>query len=435
MHQFPPDSGAQHSLADLLNTAMHCYRQGNLPQTELLSRHILKCYGDHPLANTLLGMIALNIELPGLAADYFKKAVQSDPGNQDMKNNLKLAKNRHEEQKKNFAESGRLDSSTLHEVKDRFLLIKSWGFGFWADMDNVLGQQLLAEITGRVPVVHWGDNSLFREVGCDNAWELYFEPVSSGSIGDVLEKSSSCYPPKWNKDNLLANDNNKWNGPWSRVAGMYLLNREEAVVVNDFHTYVKDLVPWIDKDHPLHGLEPQDVYRVLFSKYIRLKPDIELEIKQFREEYLEGCNVLAVHVRGSDKQIESKELWHINNTYQQTISDYLVSRPGSRIFLLTDSQRVLNEYREKYARQLVYTDCHRTEDNTGVHMQKHSSRKSIGIEVIKDAWLAAGCDDFLGCGHSNVSTAILHMKNWNESEYTLIGENRLYDTNFLLHKR
>ncbi len=68
-------------------------------------------------------------------------------------------------------------------------------------------------------------------------------------------------------------------------------------------------------------------------------------------------------------------------------------------------------------------------------MQEHSSRRSIGVDVIKDVFIAAGCDYFLGCGHSNVSTAVQHLKEWSEDKYTLLGENRLYHPNFFLYRR
>lgn len=49
----------------------------------------------------------------------------------------------------------------MHQTDNRYLLIKSWGFGFYSDVIAVLGSLLLAEITHRTPVVHWGKNSLF----------------------------------------------------------------------------------------------------------------------------------------------------------------------------------------------------------------------------------------------------------------------------------
>src|SRR5215213_4962540 len=65
----------------------------------------------------------------------------------------------------------------------RFLLIKSWGKGFWSDVDHVLGALLAAEMTRRTPIVHWGDNCLFTAPGVDNAWAQFFEPINARRIG------------------------------------------------------------------------------------------------------------------------------------------------------------------------------------------------------------------------------------------------------------
>jgi hypothetical protein len=35
-------------------------------------------------------------------------------------------------------------------------MIKSWGAGFWSDMDDVQSKLPLAEITNRKPIVFWG---------------------------------------------------------------------------------------------------------------------------------------------------------------------------------------------------------------------------------------------------------------------------------------
>ncbi|MCR2600326.1 hypothetical protein NSP09_24715, partial [Salmonella enterica] len=58
---------------------------------------------------------------------------------------------------------------------NRYLVIKSWGFGFWSDVSQVLGSLLLAEITGRTPVTHWGRNSLFNDGSNRDSFALYFE--------------------------------------------------------------------------------------------------------------------------------------------------------------------------------------------------------------------------------------------------------------------
>src|SRR3989338_9151841 len=94
MHQSSPDSAGQRALAELLNTAMHHYRQGDLPQTELLCRHVLDLYGDHPAANMLLGLIALAIGLPEFAVNYLERVCNADPSNIIARENLQVARNR-----------------------------------------------------------------------------------------------------------------------------------------------------------------------------------------------------------------------------------------------------------------------------------------------------------------------------------------------------
>lgn len=72
--------------------------------------------------------------------------------------------------------SGRMDAAVPHSKSGGFLLIKSWGYGFWSDVEHVIGALLLAEMTGRTPVVHWGGNSYFSD---DEGGGTPFEPFSN----------------------------------------------------------------------------------------------------------------------------------------------------------------------------------------------------------------------------------------------------------------
>lgn len=418
---------------DQLSIAEQCIKKGNLPQAELLCRQILDASGEHPWALSLLGIIAVNVNCHDFAVEYFQRALQADPAGRDAEGNLLRAKKEREQynaQRNLVGMHVHVDSS----MDQRFLLIKAWGYGFWADMDHVLGVLLLAEITGRIPVVHWGDNSLFKDGECKNAFDQFFEPISEISIDDLLKTANSYYPPKWNTENLLANDINKWEGPYARAAGLYFLNRDEDVIVSDFHTYVMDLEPWIAYEHPLHGMTVQELYRYLYKKYIRLNPDIVDEVGRFWQERMQNGSVLAVHVRGSDKANESQELKEINDSYHAEIASYLSRNEIASIFLLTDEQDILEDYVQRYQEMLIYTDCVRTSNATGIHRQQHPSRARIGIDVVVDTCLAARCDYFIGNGHSNVSTSILHMKDWKPGEYTILGGNRLlYTRNLFLH--
>ncbi len=404
-----------------------------MPQADLICRYTSRWHGESPALNVLLGKIALAAELYGYAEAYFQKAAEAKPGNREALEGLAIAKTRKQQYQTQQVRDGR-------EARDsgenpRFLLIKAWGFGFWSDMDHVLGQLLLAEISGRVPVVHWGDNSLFRDAGCGNAFEAFFEPVSTYTLEDVRRLSASFFPPKWTPANLHANNVNKLDGPYSRIAGFQLLERPEDAVVSDFYTYLNDIVPWIQNASPYHGIGTQELYRRVVSKYIRLVPAIAARVEAFWDAHLAGRRPLAVHVRGSDKFYESDQLHEVNKAYHAKLGEFLEAGRCDTIFLLTDSSQVLGEFTKRYGEKLVYTDSMRTESDTGVHHQTRSSPQQTGIEVVVDVYLAARCTCFIGNGHSNVSTSILHWRDWKEDEYLLIGENMLMRPSFLLHQR
>ena len=120
-----------------LTFASQALEVGNLAASEILCRDVLDKGGDDVVALTLLGRIAHMIGSTDRAADYFRAALAIEPNNAEVLNRLQAA-----------IDHGPIESSS----EPRFLLIKSWGFGFWSDVSQVLGSLLLAEVTGRIPV-------------------------------------------------------------------------------------------------------------------------------------------------------------------------------------------------------------------------------------------------------------------------------------------
>jgi hypothetical protein len=410
----------------LISAAAQLIQRGNLPQADLVCRYINRWHGESTAVDVLLGRIALAAELFGYAETYFRRAIEREPANREARDGLAFAKSRHEQY---------LAQQQPLEGRPRFLLIKAWGFGFWSDMDHVLGQLLLAEISGRTPVVHWGENSLFRGVEGDNAFEAFFEPVSPYTFDDVHRLSANFFPPKWMSANLSANNINKFDGPFSRIAGFQLLERPEDTVVSDFYTYLNDIVPWIPESSPYFGIGTQDLYRRMLRKYIKLTSTNATRVEAFWESRLANRRPLAVHVRGSDKFYESGVVHEVNKTYYEKIKKFLELGRCDTIFLLTDSRKVLDNYVARYGDKVIYTDCMRTDTDTGVHHTPRSNPQQTGIEVLVDVCLAARCAGFIGNGHSNVSTSILHWREWKDDEVALFGENMLMKPSFLLHNR
>lgn len=396
--------------------------RGNLQLAEFLCREQLEHGVSGPEIWRSLANIASKVGVHPVATQCWHVVRQLAPEDASI---LSALQSTHEAQQK-------ADTAITARTSPRYLLIKAWGYGFWSDLDHVLSMLLLADITGRIPIVHWGRNSLFRNKDTEEAFSQFFEPVSPTGLSDLQDPRLSFYPAKWKSDNLQLEDLEKWQGPGSRCSGLYLLGRQEDVVVSDFHTKVHDLLPWIPINSPYAGLTRSQIYRALVVKYLRLKPYLTTQIELHWTRKMQGIHWLAIHVRGSDKVSEMRHLDAVNEAYYGAVDQILAVNPSLHIFLLTDSEPMLRCYKERYRDRIVTLDVIRSDTQTGVHYAGHAG-KIVGEQVIVDSWLAARCHFFLGNGGSNVSVGIRHLKDWSTGTFFLIGDDFLGQRNKLVH--
>lgn len=338
---------------------------------------------------------------------------------------------------------------------DRFLLIKAWSYILWADVEHVLSQLLIAELTDRIPIVYWPTHCLHNGFEHTNGFELYFEPVSNYTIFDIVKPQYTYYPPVWDQDNLLIDDPDRETWVYRNIGEM--MTRKENVVVGDVYFDIYNLLPFIKKGHPAYGMTAQQVYRYLFKKYIRIKQDINVEIQGFYNSWLKDDKpVLAVHVCGPDKNkvinvktqknepyisksyrnskkdatkqeikvsrfgFKTKVL-EANQPYHAEIKKYIDKYDVKRLFLLTNSEEVLKEYKKRYGSMLVATECKRISGDRGISfLENPMVKRRQGIEIIKDTYLAAKCDFFIGNDFSSLSHAVVNMKDWPDSNVKLL---------------
>jgi hypothetical protein len=170
-------------------------------------------------------------------------------------------------------------------------------------------------------------------------------------------------------------------------------------------------------------MTPIQIYRRIIEKYLRLKPDIVAEIEEFYNSSLRGNEpLLAVHVRGTDKIIEVANLSELNKRYHIEIKKFLDEYNVKKIFVFTDSKKILEEYKSRYGDLIISTDCNRGgtySADRAPHLDNYINRRRKGIEVIKDTYLATKCDYFIGNGYSNVSFAVNRLKDWPAEHITL----------------
>ena len=377
-----------------LESAAQLIAQGNYPQAELHVRLYQRAGGQNPRAARLLDQVAHGYGLP---------------------------------------QGFELTEKTLPVAAgEKYLFIRAWGYGFWSDVHHVLGQLLVAELTHRVPIIWWGENSLFRDAANPNAFELYFQPIARRNLAERLD-SLSIYPAKWNKDNLYGPAVNPWQGPDSRMAAPFLFARPEDVVVSDFYATVASIQPWIAPNSAYFGLSDEEIYARLCEKYLRPAPAISQKAEAFYQANMAGRHWVSVHVRGSDKVHESPELHRTNLQYFGFVDRIVELNPEIGVFLLTDSIEVHESYKARYGDRLVTTPALRTDTNVGIHLQGHDGY-AVGEEVMIDVLLAIRGSYFIGNKESNVSLAISSLKRWPPNFAFLLGDKSGRSENWFLYR-
>ncbi len=401
----------------LLNFATQSLAAGQLAAAEITCRELLDLSpGDAALLH-LLGYIAAQVGERDAAIVYFQAALASEPGNEQIRQNL-LAVQRM--------------PPPAPPRGERYLVIKGWGFGFWADMAHVVGSLLLAEITGRIPLVYWGPESLFSDKSGHNAFSHYFEPVSSASLEQLAGAPNvSFFPPRWHADNLTQSGVSKWDGKGSRAGAVFFLNRPETIAVSDFNIGVVHVMPWIPAHHALYGKSLEEIHQILTEKYLRPRPDIAAACDAFYGTHLAGAPFVAVHLRGSDKAIEDPEL---DATNRELLAALETVDSSWRILLMTDDAGCLARMRNTYGSRIIAIDCQRTDTDQGVHYLPTVDPVRAGREIMIDTYLGLRADRFIGNARSNVSAMIAAMKNWPPGSLTLIGRSILYERNLHIYQ-
>lgn len=389
----------------------------NPAAAEIACHEVLALEPRHAGAMHLLGYIAARMGVRDAAVQYFQAALQVEPDNARIRKNLAAA------------QAIQPPSAPQGE---RYLLIKSWGFGFWADMVQVLGSLLLAEITGRIPVVHWGPESLFSDKTQQNGFLRYFEPVSAVSLQQLaVIPHASFLPSRWNAGNLGKSNWAKWEGKGSRVGATHFLNRRETIAVSDFHIGVINVMPWIPTGHPLHGKGLEEIYRALTAKYLRPRPDILAARDAFIATRLKDRPFIALHLRGSDKVIEDPELDATNRALLRLLDE---ADPSLPVFLMTDDAQWLARMKHLYGERICATDCQRTVTQEGVHYLPTVDPVQAGREIMIDTYIALRANRFIGNGRSNVAAMIAVMKDWAPGTCTLAGRSMLTERNLHIYQ-
>lgn len=445
----PQDRKNPHRLATIANQALVA---GNLPLAWNLASELRVFNLATRPVYTILGRVAEAVGAFDIAFDQYASAMDLSPRDKSAIADVARAQ-------QHLADHGpraSIGSLAPASLKSRHL-IRAWGFGFCSELDNVLGHLLLADIMGREPVVWWGESSIFRNPGVQDAWREFFLPI--GDI-DALNadlathglQPGAIFPPKWTiginapaelPDILSGPPRNITGGDWSRMGSPHFVTRAEAITVGDYFIAPIEAQGWAPRGHWSSGKHIDHVYRVLVDRYLRLQPDLERLVDSIAHTLNLGqpeSPVLAVHVRESDKVLEDNDIANWNAQILELAKAQAAANPRLRLLLISDSDPAVARYQAALPGRVLTLDTVRTSNQTGVHAadptagSEFADRKRLGAEVVRDIYLAARCEFFMGVGSSNVAAMVPHLRDWPKNACTLVGQNMHHQINAFIHE-
>ena len=318
----------------------------------------------------------------------------------------------------------------------RYLVIRAWGAGFWSEVDHLLSQLLLAEITGRQPIVHWGENCLYGGSRTQNGLAHYFE-LPGSSLAHLEATPDEIFPPKWSIGEMGGPDKNKNHGHFSRLSAVHLIGRHERIVVSDFFTQLLHLASWVPPWHPMHNQPLNALYTDLIGRYLRPLTAHQRAADQFVASTFNERPYLALHLRGLDKVGEVRNLAQGNQACLEQTDALLGSHPDLAIFLLTDDESLLDVAKRRYGARIVTTASRRAQGRTGLHFlttPNPDDRLAHGREVMLDSLVALRANYLVGLAPSNLAAMLGRLRAWPEDTVFLLGKSQHEELNLALNE-
>ena len=277
------------------------------------------------------------------------------------------------------------------------LLILARREGLFSLVFQVLGLAHLAEKAGLTPVVYFNRQCLYWSdqgyQGSRNVWEYFFEPLSSVKIENLFSL-----------DTIVSED--------LSLEQFRELTRGTRVKVTN--TYPDVVEYW----SPLGIQSERNFVHRLMSKYMVFKPVIRAKADAYSQSCFGPNSVIGVHYRGQEKASGSDGVVRgrtreLKRAFFREMRSQIERRPGSRLFVATDSASFLDEAKEAFGDAVLFREARRLPtDNESVGLHFTSDAQKYGAvlaeEVLIDALLLARTNCFIH-GISNVSNAVLYM--------------------------
>ena len=218
----------------------------------------------------------------------------------------------------------------------------------------------------------------------ENSWEYYFEPLSDITLEEVYDS----------KNVILGYDK---RSDFSNLSG------------------------------ELESLS------MVWKKYIHMKPDIEEKINTKIKTLFDGKErILGVLYRGTDyKQLKLKKV-PVQPDLPELFEliDAELARGGyDGIFVSSESEYALDQFKIRYGKNVIYTDQKRFSDTNGkwlseIEFNRENDRYLRGYEYLETIMILSECTSMIaGICHGSVCAKII---NGGKYEYELLIEKGVY---------
>lgn len=261
--------------------------------------------------------------------------------------------------------------------------------GLFSYFITVLGHLKTADEKGYVPVVdmqNYENTYLYQnELGKINSWEYYFEPVSEVTIEQA-----------YNSKNVILSDSG-----------------------------IPRVIPEGTISSLMNENGVMDAWRMLYKKYIRLKPEVKAKMDEERSMLIQpGERILGVICRGTD-YTNFKPVGH----WVQPDASVIIEKAEKcmdewncdKIFLATEDTDVYEEFKKAFpgrvivnSKQWVQYDGKQGINNYG--SARDNDKMLQGLEYLTTIYILSKCNCLIG-GRAGGTVGAMVMSEGYEKQY------------------
>lgn len=256
--------------------------------------------------------------------------------------------------------------------------------GFCALWVYFLNRLSFSDKMGFYHVIDWNESEFYQEEhpvnGSTSIFGYYFQQPSGISLAEAKRSKSVVYD---------------WNNPEFGYDDVF------HVGGNMDYKFTSDDIKQ---------------FAAIQRKYIHLHPFIEKSFNEQISSLFQGKKtILGVHARGADTKIGYKDHPTIitSEDYIDKTEQLANQINADLIFLATDDQEILDQFKKKFGDKLVYYDdvirSNGTVMNCFIEDERENHHYLLGLEIIRDVYTLAACTGFV-CGMSYVSFIVQILK-------------------------